>query len=329
MEIGVLVLVRGEVFGEFTPPYDREQLIAASEGLEPSSAAVQGNEGVFQLTETHTTDTASTPSPAPSDPVTRDGSPPRPADRSLACGWATRRSPCCARWRCCPRSVVLVIVGSDRQPRFYHGVKPPWHRTADLLARHRRRRRGARPAHPRSWTLSLESTYGLAPMVAAWLILPKVDFGSGAEINVFLRAARLARHRRPRRHGQRAADRQRPPQRLHRHARDDDRARGPSERDPRGPGAVCCPDTLAAFGAAQVGLGSDLADRVYGVIFIIVGVFLRYHRAGRDLRGRRRPQSGPDGRECSTGSTIGCYVAASVLAGNRRPDGGRRRVCRR
>ena len=41
----VLVLVRGEVFGEFTPPYDREQLIAASEGLEPSSAAVQGNEG--------------------------------------------------------------------------------------------------------------------------------------------------------------------------------------------------------------------------------------------------------------------------------------------
>jgi simple sugar transport system ATP-binding protein len=40
----VIVLVRGEVFGEFTPPYDREQLIAATEGLETSSAGAQGKE---------------------------------------------------------------------------------------------------------------------------------------------------------------------------------------------------------------------------------------------------------------------------------------------
>jgi simple sugar transport system permease protein len=34
--------------------------------------------------------------------------------------------------------------------------------------------------------LSLESTYGLAPMVAAWLIAPVTGFGSGAEINPIL-----------------------------------------------------------------------------------------------------------------------------------------------
>jgi simple sugar transport system permease protein len=34
--------------------------------------------------------------------------------------------------------------------------------------------------------LSLESTYGLAPMVAAWLILPIAAYGSGAQLNPFL-----------------------------------------------------------------------------------------------------------------------------------------------
>jgi simple sugar transport system permease protein len=34
--------------------------------------------------------------------------------------------------------------------------------------------------------LSLEGTYGLAPMVAAWLIVPVAAFGSGAKLNPFL-----------------------------------------------------------------------------------------------------------------------------------------------
>ena len=34
--------------------------------------------------------------------------------------------------------------------------------------------------------LSLESTYGLAPMVAAWMILPVVDYGNGMKLNPFL-----------------------------------------------------------------------------------------------------------------------------------------------
>jgi simple sugar transport system permease protein len=34
--------------------------------------------------------------------------------------------------------------------------------------------------------LSLESTYGLAPMVAAWLIVPVSAFGSGADLNAYL-----------------------------------------------------------------------------------------------------------------------------------------------
>jgi simple sugar transport system permease protein len=34
--------------------------------------------------------------------------------------------------------------------------------------------------------LSLESTYGLAPMVAAWLIVPRMAFGSGALLNPYI-----------------------------------------------------------------------------------------------------------------------------------------------
>ena len=34
--------------------------------------------------------------------------------------------------------------------------------------------------------LSLESTYGLAPMVAAWLILPVADYGNGLKLNPYL-----------------------------------------------------------------------------------------------------------------------------------------------
>jgi simple sugar transport system permease protein len=34
--------------------------------------------------------------------------------------------------------------------------------------------------------LSLEATYGLAPMLAAWLIVPVASFGSGTELNPFL-----------------------------------------------------------------------------------------------------------------------------------------------
>jgi simple sugar transport system permease protein len=34
--------------------------------------------------------------------------------------------------------------------------------------------------------LSLESTFGLAPMVAAWLILPVAAYGSGAQLNPFI-----------------------------------------------------------------------------------------------------------------------------------------------
>jgi len=34
--------------------------------------------------------------------------------------------------------------------------------------------------------LSLEATYGLAPMIAAWLIVPKLAFGSGAQLSPFV-----------------------------------------------------------------------------------------------------------------------------------------------
>ena len=34
--------------------------------------------------------------------------------------------------------------------------------------------------------LSLEATYGLAPMVAAWLIVPVAAYGGGTDLNPYL-----------------------------------------------------------------------------------------------------------------------------------------------
>ena len=44
--------------------------------------------------------------------------------------------------------------------------------------------------------LSLESTYGLAPMIAAWLMVPVAAYGTGAEIGPDTRHRRRAARRR-------------------------------------------------------------------------------------------------------------------------------------
>ena len=45
--------------------------------------------------------------------------------------------------------------------------------------------------------LSLEGTYGLAPMVAAWLIVPVAAFGNGAELNPYVGIPSCSRSARP------------------------------------------------------------------------------------------------------------------------------------
>ena len=56
--------------------------------------------------------------------------------------------------------------------------------------------------------LSLEGTFGLAPMVAAWLIVPVSAFGLGMKLNPVPRDRHRAGRRRRRRDGERPADRQ-------------------------------------------------------------------------------------------------------------------------
>ncbi len=86
--------------------------------------------------------------------------------------------------------------------------------------------------------LSLESTFGLAPMIAAWLIVPVAAYGGGHRPQSLPRHPRPARGRRGRRPDQRPADREGQAERVHRDPRHDDRARRPAERRRQGPVAV-------------------------------------------------------------------------------------------
>ena len=67
--------------------------------------------------------------------------------------------------------------------------------------------------------LSLESTYGLAPMVAAWTILSRNLFGAGLMLSPYLALLVAARRRGRSRDDQRLAHRKGPAERVHRHAR--------------------------------------------------------------------------------------------------------------
>ena len=70
--------------------------------------------------------------------------------------------------------------------------------------------------------LSLESTFGLAPMVAAWLMVPVAAFGAGTLSGPVRRHPRAACRGRRDRPDQRLHDREVPAQRLHLDTRDDD-----------------------------------------------------------------------------------------------------------
>ena len=162
--------------------------------------------------------------------------------------------------------------------------------------------------------LSLEATYGLAPMVAAWLIVPTLSFGSGALLNPYLgilillaigaavglvngllivkarlngfivtlgMTVLLAGVQNGIVHGQ-----------------------SPYE----------LPGAFSYLGSAFVGQ-VPVSLLVAGAIFVLTGLFLRYHRVGRSIYAiGGNPEAARAAGIQVDRVKIGVYVAGSVLA---------------
>ncbi len=162
--------------------------------------------------------------------------------------------------------------------------------------------------------LSLEATYGLAPMIAAWLIVPKLAFGSGAELSPYLgilillaigavvglvngllivkarlngfivtlgMTVLLAGVQNGVVHGQ-------SPYQL--------------------------PGAFSYLGSAFVGQ-VPVSLLVAGAIFLLTGLFLRYHRTGRSIYAiGGNPEAARAAGIKVDRIKIGVYVAGSVLA---------------
>lgn len=162
--------------------------------------------------------------------------------------------------------------------------------------------------------LSLESTFGLAPMVAAWLILPVADFGLGTRLSPFigilvllavgaaigfLNGLMIVK------------------------------ARlngfivtlamtiilaGIQNGIVKGQTLFNLPPAFGYLGSAYVG-GLPVSLIVTAAIFVLVGLFLRYHRVGREIYavGGNREAARAAGIRVNR-IRIGVYVAGGVLA---------------
>jgi simple sugar transport system permease protein len=162
--------------------------------------------------------------------------------------------------------------------------------------------------------LSLESTYGLAPMLAAWLIVPVAAFGEGLLLNPYLgivillavgAAAGLV-------NGLLIV-----------------KGRlngfivtlgmtillaGIQDGIVKGQAPFNLPTTFGYLGAAAIG-AVPVSFIVAAVIFTLTGLFLRYHRLGRAIYavGGNREAARAAGIKVDQ-VRIGVYVAGSVLA---------------
>jgi simple sugar transport system permease protein len=162
--------------------------------------------------------------------------------------------------------------------------------------------------------LSLESTYGFAPMVAAWLIVPATAYGSGAQLNVFIGLLALVLIGaliglingllivKARLNGFIVT------------LAMTIILEGMQNGIVKGQSLYDLPSAFAYLGSAQV--GSIPVSLIFAVIvFVAVGAFLRYHRAGRAIYS---VGGNPDAARAAGINVdrvrIGTYMAGSVLA---------------
>jgi simple sugar transport system permease protein len=162
--------------------------------------------------------------------------------------------------------------------------------------------------------LSLESTFGLAPMLAAWLIVPVASFGDGLLLNPYLGIAILLAVGaavglvngllivRGRLNGFIVT------------LAMTILLAGIQEGIVKGQAPFNLPTAFGYLGSAQFG-AVPVSLIVAAVIFVLTGVFLRYHRLGRAIYavGGNREAARAAGIKVNQ-VRIGVYVAGSVLA---------------
>src|SRR5579863_2747 len=162
--------------------------------------------------------------------------------------------------------------------------------------------------------LSLESTFGLAPMVAAWLILPAADFGLGTKFSPFIGILVLLAVGaaigfvnglmivKARLNGF-----------IVTLAMTIILA-GIQNGIVKGQTLFNLPAAFGYLGSAYVG-GLPVSLIVTAAIFVLVGLFLRYHRVGREIYavGGNREAARAAGIRVNR-IRIGVYVAGGVLA---------------
>ncbi len=135
--------------------------------------------------------------------------------------------------------------------------------------------------------LSLESTFGLAPMVAAWLLVPVAAYGSGTNLNPYLGILVLLAV---------------------------GAVVGLINGIVKAQSLFNLPPAFGYLGAASVGqLPVSLIVAV--IIFIVTGLFLRYHRVGRAIYavGGNPAAARAAGIKVER-VKIGVYIVGSVLA---------------
>jgi simple sugar transport system permease protein len=162
--------------------------------------------------------------------------------------------------------------------------------------------------------LSLESTYGLAPMLAAWLIVPAASFGSGAQIGPYLGILVLLATGvtvglingfmivKGRLNGFIVT------------LGMTILVAGVQNGIVKGQSPFNWPSAFGYLGAANFG-AIPVSLIVAAAIFVLAGMFLRYHRIGRAIYaiGGNREAARAAGIKVDR-IRIGVYVAGSVLA---------------
>jgi simple sugar transport system permease protein len=162
--------------------------------------------------------------------------------------------------------------------------------------------------------LSLEATYGLAPMVAAWLIVPAASFGNGMVLNPYLGIVILLAIGvavgfangllivKGRLNGFIVT------------LGMTILLAGIQDGTVKGQSPYNLPGAFSYLGLANVGV-IPVSLIVAAVIFVVAGLFLRYHRIGRAIYaiGGNREAARAAGIKVDR-VRIGVYVAGSVLA---------------
>jgi simple sugar transport system permease protein len=162
--------------------------------------------------------------------------------------------------------------------------------------------------------LSLESTYGLAPMLAAWLIVPVAAFGSGTLLNPYLGIALLLAVGaavglvngllivKGRLNGFIVT------------LGVTILLAGVQNGIVKGQSPFNWPSAFGYLGSASIGV-VPVSFIVAAIIFLLTGLFLRYHRLGRAIYAVGGSQAAARAAGIKVDRVrIGVYVAGSVLA---------------